>query len=656
MNFITKEITLKEIVVDKLEFLIPVYQRPYVWDEIEINKLLEDLELNFKNNKENIYFVGNTYVIKSVHKSNLNNDKSTLYEVIDGQQRFTTFWLISFCFTKIGIESDLSNYLEILYDKSRKDIRFDFDIRKEVYEYLKGLLDGSSNRRFQDVSNFEFLKNIAAGIETIEGFLKSKKNEINLLEFGNYIFNNVKFIFNEAPENTDLNALFVALGTSGIQLQQSDILKARLLDKITEKNERIKYAKIWEACENMSNYFESNVKISFPYNNDKGNIEESYFSEFNEAIFTPKSNTDFSERINSLTIEEILNTNYEIIINNTTKDVQNTTCRSIISFNVLLLHTFRIYRKQKNISTDLESMDPKNLIKIIKLNEIENINDFFLLLWKVRYLFDKYVVKWRSEEGEEPSNDNEKLLLTSINGTERNGKIYYSRSNNENSNLQMLQSVLYFTGGFVQQYWLTPFLDYLLGNNDSINETELLKELERIDNIMLPGDKKDMSWQIINGNNTNPNFEIDVKSVLLQPMGTSFNHYWFYKTEYILWKNWVKSDEMLKRYRITSKNSIEHVFPQNEENKKNLDNLGDGIDWLNSFGNLALLSVGQNSEYSNQDIEKKRIDFKRKSTYDSLKLGKQYNINADNWIWNSEQIKQHQEEILENLKNYYQSC
>ena len=655
MNFLTKEITLKEIVDDKLEFLIPVYQRPYVWDEIEINKLLEDLELNFKNNLDNNYFVGNTYVIKSHNKSNLNNDQSMLYEVIDGQQRFTTFWLISFCFKKIGIESDLSNYLEIIYDKSRKDIRFDFDIRKEVYEYLKGLLDGSSDRRFQDVSNFEFLKKIAAGIETIEGFLKSKVNEINLHKFGNYIFKNVKFIFNEAPEYTDLNALFVALGTSGIQLQQSDILKARLLDKIIEKNERVKYAKIWEACENMSNYFENNVKISFPYNNEKGNIEENHFSEFNEAVFTPKSIDDFSERKSSLTINKILEYDNELITENTTKEGQNTTCRSIISFNVLLLHTFRIYRKQKTTSTDLESMDSKKLLKIIKIEEIENIKDFFLLLWKVRYLFDKYVVKWRSEEGEEPSNENEKLLLTSINENDSKGKIYYSRSNNENSNLQMLQSVLYFTGGFIQQYWLTPFIDYLLKNNNAINETELLKELERIDNIMLPGDKKDMSWQIINGNNTNPNFKIDVKSVLEKSSGTSFNHYWFYKTEYILWKNWDKIDENFKRYRITSKNSIEHVFPQNDENKNKLIDLNDGKDWLNSFGNLAILSVGQNSEYSNQDIEKKRIDFKRKKTYDSLKLAKLYSVNADSWVWNSEQIKQHQEEMLKILENYYQS-
>lgn len=647
MNFETKEITLQQIVNDKLEFQIPVYQRPYVWDKIEIIKLLEDLELDFKNNPENNYFVGNTYVIKSDNKNSLNNDKSTLYEVIDGQQRFTTFWLISFCFKRLGINSELTNYLEIEYNNNKKDIRFDFDIRKEVYEYLKGLLDGSSDRRFQDVSNFDFLKNIAAGIETIEGFLKSKANEIKLLEFGNYIFNNVKFIFNEAPENTDLNALFVALGTSGIQLQQSDILKARLLDKITDKNDRIKYAKIWEACENMNNYFESNVKISFPY--DTNTIKENDFSEFNESIFNKKNDNDIFESKRNLSIDEILKFGDEIITKNTTEVEQNSACRSIITFNVLLLHTFRIYRKQNEVSEDIESMDSKKLLEIIKIDEIKKVEDFFLLLWKVRYLFDKYVVKWRNEEGVEISNENEKLLLTSIYESNIESKKYYSRRNSENSEIQMLQSVLYFTGIFAQQYWLTPFIDFLLNHENLNNDDLILKELERIDNIMIPGDKKEISWKLVNSELVLPEVE-DIKKILSKASGTGFSHYWFYKLEYILWKNRDESDQKIKQYRITSKNSIEHVFPQNEENKNNLDNLGDEIDWLNSFGNLALLSVGQNSSYSNQDVAKKRIDFNNKSTYDSLKLAKTYSNNS----WNSEQIKEHQGETIKLFENHYQ--
>lgn len=133
--------------------------------------------------------------------------------------------------------------------------------------------------------------------------------------------------------------------------------------------------------------------------------------------------------------------------------------------------------------------------------------------------------------------------------------------------------------------------------------------------------------------------------------GTKFNHYWFYKIEYLLWKNWDKNDDKLKRYRITSKNSIEHVFPQNDEYKNRLVNESDDRDWLNSFGNLALLSVGQNSEYSNQNVAKKKIDFQRKNTYDSLKLAKVYEFES----WNTKEIKEHQNTMFLMFESHYKN-
>lgn len=640
MNFITREINIEKITEEKLEFLIPVYQRPYVWDDIEIKKLLEDLVHNFRNNAD-IYFVGNTYVIKTIK-----GDKNNLYEVIDGQQRFTTFWLISFCFKTLNVDTELEKYLEIEFEKN-KDIRFDFDIRKEVYDYLKGLLDGTSDRRFSNVENYEFLKNISKAIETIKGFLQNLKLNEDLKSFGDFIYKKVNFIFNEAPENTDLNALFVALGTSGIQLQQSDILKARLLDKITEKDQRIVYSKVWEACENMINYFEKNVKLSFPY--DTTTVSEFDFRNFNTEKFKV-SGTNFEENKEiGLKLKDIVGLAEEENINIQSEEIKNSDCRSIISFSVFLFHTLRIYRKQKNIESDLDSMDPKKLLKVFNIDEIDDVPAFISLMWKIRYHFDKHVVKWLKDENES-IDEEEKLLLSYINTSTKEDKSYFSRKEKEFTNIQMLQSVLYFTGIFTQQYWLTPFLYFLLKNEDNkIDDEEILKELERIDNIMIPGDKKDMSWEILN-EKSDSNFEIDINKQLNQTLGTSFNHYWFYKLEYLLWKNFNNGeDQKFRNYRITSKNSIEHVFPQNEESKNILTDLNDDIDYLNSFGNLALLSVGQNSSYSNQDVNKKKIDFNNKVTYDSLKLVDVYGSSQ----WNSVEIKNHQEEMILLLENHY---
>ena len=635
MNFTTKPIAIETIVADNLEFLIPVYQRPYVWDDIEIKKLLEDLKYNFENNTPE-YFVGNTYVIKSSKDARPN-----LYEVIDGQQRFTTFWLISYCFKVLGVNTNLTNYLN-----KNNDIRFDFDIRVEVYDYLKGLLDGTAANRFHDVSNFEFLKNIAAGIETIKGYLNqlnSEKEPFDLEKFGDFIYSNVVFIFNEAPINTDLNALFVALGTSGIQLQQSDILKARLLDKL-EKNSRVQYAKIWEACENMSNYFESNVKDSFSF--DTAVISKSDFKTFNPAIF---STTNISADIesNKKSISQIIKEEISISFNEE-KSNRNSQCRSIVNFNMFLLHVLRIYKKQNN-QKDIDSLDSKKLLETFKIQDIKDIPAFFELLWKVRYQFDKHVVKWLKDE-DESYDEEEKLLLSEINTGTKEGKSYFSRSERALSNLQMLQSILYFNN-IPNQVWLTPFLNYLLSNDiDNSDDERLLMELERIDNILIPGDKKQTTWDIITDNAIFPEFKT-IHSILNQDSGTKFNHYWFYKLEYLLWKNWDKNTDKneFKRYRITSKNSIEHVFPQNDEYKNRLANENDNRDWLNSFGNLALLSVGQNSEYSNQDVAKKKIDFQRKNTYDSLKLAKVYEFEN----WNTKEIIEHQNTMFTMFENHY---
>ncbi len=644
MKFETSIKTVEQIVKENYEFIVPVYQRPFVWDDEEIKKLLGDILNTFTNTNSDIsnYFVGNTYVIKSSNKIRENQ-----FELIDGQQRFTTFWLIANAFKLLNIKTDITDYLEINYPNKTKDIRFDFDIRIEVANYLKGLLDNSSYLKFSDVSEKEFLKFIAKGVETIKHFITSEIKEEQRANFGNYIYKNVCFVFNIAPKNTDLNALFTALGTSGIQLQQSDILKARLLEKVS-KTSRIKYSKIWDACEDMSNYFEKNVADVF--NIERANVKPENFKFYDTTFFSVNDNSNSAESNHqSKTISEIINSDEVDIKVETTNYDNFSKCRSIISFNILLIHTYRIFNLQKQLQKFEHGIDPKTLLLTIKLDDFpssEETEQFFELLWKVRYVFDKHVVKWRIEEDDD---NDEKLLLTEINTSRSYEKNYFSRTNSAYSSSQMLQSVLYFTGGFTQQYWLTPFLYFLLENENLTNE-QILIELEIIDNLMLPGDKKEVSLELVSKVKRNEKIDINALNILNESHGTSFHHYWFYKLEYLIWKTWDKNDNKIKQFRITSKNSIEHVFPQNHEFGNKLENTES--DWLNSFGNLGLLSVGENSSYNNQDVRKKKVDFDNKQTYDSLKLAKIYsspNIN----IWGTENIKQHQQEMITTLQNHY---
>jgi uncharacterized protein with ParB-like and HNH nuclease domain len=62
------------------------YQREYVWTDKEIQQLLDDIDEQLDNGSTREYFIGTILVAPAADKNH--------FEVIDGQQRLTTFFLI----------------------------------------------------------------------------------------------------------------------------------------------------------------------------------------------------------------------------------------------------------------------------------------------------------------------------------------------------------------------------------------------------------------------------------------------------------------------------------------------------------------------------------------------------------------------------------
>ncbi len=593
--------------VSEYSFSIPTYQRPYVWGDEQLKKIIDDFYKSYSQDKETPY-----YISTLITKDNGENGKQS--ELIDGQQRFTTLWLIALVISRLTEGSDIENFL-----KKDDKLRLSFEIRSEVYDYLNYLLEENQQAKskvIKDVESYPYLENITKAVKSIEGFLRDALSVRNnnysfkdeLKNFGNFIYSKVFFIKNTTPPNTDLNKLFSTINNSGVQLEQSDIVKANLLKVIGD--EKVLYSKIWEVCENMNNFFERNARTSFPAS-DWNRIDLTKFVEFSADVFkystdTPNANGELKSdfRIDDIDINEIgdYTFNKKIYENESNRDSEEIYCRSIISFEQLLLHAYRLHLKVENKEDFKGTFHANRLIEVFK--ELENRNDseevkrFIKLLWKVRYLFDKYIIKWVSDT----NTKNETLEV--VNFT-RNEKSYYSRTNYEKSNTLMLQSVLYFTGDYLRQYWLSSYLDYLYynHNNKDPKSEEHLDYLEHIDNVFSLTKNltdKELSWKMMNQTDGfKSDFNIEV--YLQQANGTSFKHYWFYKLEYILWKNWDnRNDPKFKNYRITSKNSVEHIYPQSPENE--IENPKLELDDLNSFGNLVLLSVSQNSEYSNKSV------------------------------------------------------
>lgn len=635
-------------------FSIPTYQRPYVWGDEELKKLLDDFYHAFKNNKDSIYYVS-TFLTKEY--------RSDVAELIDGQQRFTTLWLISLVLAKLCPKATIAQFL-----KKGEKLRLSFEIRDEVSEFLNSLLD--DNRVYNKIQNEDFIASqpylvkIAKALVFINGYLRQAVAEEDLWDFGDFIYKNVYLVKNTAPPNTDLNKLFSVINSTGIQLEQTDIVKANLLKLIDDK---VTYSKIWEACENTSNFFERNIRASFPESNWQ-EIDLANAIGFDPNIFKYQKDESGSEnesdafKIDDINLDDINTYSFseKKAKNEKERMAEDTYCRSIISFGQLLLHTYRLHLFREGKDDFKGTFHVSRLIEVFKeLEERNNPNEikrFIQLLWDVRFLFDKYIIKWVSDS----DTKEESLELMNLN---KNSDHYYTRTKYEKSNSLMLQSVLYFTGDYLRQYWLTTYLGYLLeAHNDSpANSISHLKFLESLDNafsLINTKADKELSWEFLTLTDTinnvidirNFSIDIDIRNYLQEPLSTTFKHYWFQKLEYVLWKNWeFRKDEKYLNYRITSRNSIEHIFPQNQD--RNSQNYAVSKKDRNSFGNLVLLSVSQNSEYSNKPVSVKKSMFNERGfTYDTLKS--YYIFKGDNG-WGAREIRSHQEEMISKLLKHY---
>ena len=67
-------------------YIVPDYQREYVWTDKEVQQLMEDINEQIDVSSSREYFIGTVLVSPTREKNH--------YEVIDGQQRLTTFFLL----------------------------------------------------------------------------------------------------------------------------------------------------------------------------------------------------------------------------------------------------------------------------------------------------------------------------------------------------------------------------------------------------------------------------------------------------------------------------------------------------------------------------------------------------------------------------------
>ncbi len=359
MNDNLKQIEISKIFNDDT-YIIPIYQRNYAWGEKEIHQLLDDII-----SAEGNYYLGTLIVNKK--------DNNT-YEVIDGQQRLTTLYLLG-----------------IFLNKNINENSLKFEAREKYQKTLSTLI-----RNYPETNSNDFYADeLYSGLKLIDRYFNEKKIDIN-----NFInkLDTTYLIRINVPENIDLNHYFEIMNTRGEQLELHELAKSKFLNVFNNDIEsQNTVSLIWDCCYDMNSY----VQMNFPYKirnrlftDDWSNLKENInFEEIKEIINNESQNkSEYSQDPkDKQTLSEILKGNNKIPNENKKNDEENERFESVLSFPNFLLQVNAVNSEDEEES----SLDDKKFLNKLEDNwqDEEKAKDFIIKMLKCRVLYDKYIIK-----------------------------------------------------------------------------------------------------------------------------------------------------------------------------------------------------------------------------------------------------------------------
>ncbi|NHA74185.1 DUF262 domain-containing protein [Helicobacter pylori] len=235
---------LQDILKDKLYYQIPIYQRPYQWTEENCEKLLDDLFFNYEDDRESDYFCGSLVLVKSDP-----NSKTEIYDIVDGQQRLSTFILLAKVLADLYNDcldpKNLEHLQEDWKDRHTERKRLSFNTigsnAEDNFAYaLEHFNDSQASKNKNNKNNY--LKNAIC----LKNYLKEKEIE-NINAFIKWLYLKVTFIKTTCPNISMALRIFSVLNARGLPLHAIDIFKAELLKKLANKKDQEEFVFRWNA-------------------------------------------------------------------------------------------------------------------------------------------------------------------------------------------------------------------------------------------------------------------------------------------------------------------------------------------------------------------------------------------------------------------------
>lgn len=715
----TKNDLLKPATLNIREFLsegkyvIPIYQRNYDWGEREALQLLEDIsdyaqknkEQNKKQNKEQNegqnegqpYYIGSAVVfLRTAHGE-------AYFETIDGQQRLTTLTILA-CLLK---HQEKAGWFE--------KPNLSYDHRKEADEALMMLVNGqlSQHPSAQNiVSVYRLLE------KHLQPMLTAKR--LDLETFAAYLFEKVIILRIPVPQDTQLNHYFEIMNTRGEQLEKHEVLKAVLMGKLAPDEHHLFHliweacSDMGAYVQMNFSVDMRNVLFTKEWSELRGkSFDATSFDKLHNLLPQRESDNPTSgedgaphtleslfKDANNLFKDGKRHKSYDLPSDGNAGKGKSERFGSIINFPNFLLQVLKVcYHDkdfyQKEVDAQIR-LDDKALIPTFQAvleslkTEAEKkdfVKYFIMQLLLLRTLYDRYVIKREYVNGTESWSlktlKYEHKTVSYVNTFSSSNKAEDAEcESDKGKEIRLLEAMFHVSAPTqIYKHWLNAVLYHVLKAVHTTNPIKIkadslrdwLYNLARcymLDVYLAKDGKKHSFEEIVYRKEGMPQNHIDDIDWGAINQGCNVQNFIFNFYDFILWSE--KLEQHLQRkksgqhetleqdeksgqhekFDFTYRTSVEHFYPQKP--MPGYEPLP--TEYLNSFGNLCLISSSMNSKFSNNMPKAKYDNFgssEEMRSALSLKLQEMME-RVKEGEWEIEQIKAHYEEARERITNALQ--
>ena len=274
----SKVLGLRDIIKER--YRIPIYQRPYEWAEKNINDFLNTIFEAFSMKSE----VNAGKYEKSVFFGTIQFNKETkdanILDIVDGQQRLTTFLLLLDVLQKEIIKNDPgeknNDYSNTIDSEELKKVLSETQIKKVSSKYSK---------------NKEQLRKATS--EYYEQEFKDKTNFYS--ELKDFVLDNIYFVIltTEEMDLPEVVSVFNTINTTGLDLNATDIFKLRYYNYLRKIDDTDNWMKEIANCYKLID--DSNNALGVGGRKDQTEFNMSWVLDIYKHIICAEFGWGFSE-------------------------------------------------------------------------------------------------------------------------------------------------------------------------------------------------------------------------------------------------------------------------------------------------------------------------------------------------------------------------